>query len=315
MALSLSIGLCGILLGVPTPSPLPTAAGARAEEAQCNAPYRLETKFPLMQRLLEARLATAGLSSYLRSKHLAVALVDLSRKGRRYYAAVNGDEMMYAASIPKIAILLAVVEAVDAGRIEWTHEFDLKLFDMITASNNEDASWATDLVGLLEIEQVLRDPRYCLFDDVTGGRWVGRAYRAGGATNPDPRFNITHGATARQVARFYTLLEDGKLVSPHWSFRMLGLMSPPAHNHKFVAGLQGRPGVVFLARKSGTWKNFHSDSALIQHDGRRYVAVALSELRRGEDVMRKVIGVLDDLVMDGSYRKASPAGPERQARR
>src|SRR6185436_16307468 len=114
-------------------------------------------------------------------------------------------------------------------------------------------------------EEVLRDPKYCLYDDTNGGLWVGLSYGPTAKAHPDPHFSITHGATARQAARFYALLEAGKLVSPHWSFRMLGLMSPPAHFHKFVGGLQGREGVIFLARKSGTWRNFHADSALIQH--------------------------------------------------
>jgi beta-lactamase class A len=99
------------------------------------------------------------------------------------------------------------------------------------------------------------------------------------------------------------MLNNGEVLSRDWSQHLLALMGPPKHHHKFVAGLTGRTGVTFIARKSGTWREWHSDAALIQHDNERYVAVALSELSKGEEVMQELIRVLDDLVMQGKYRK------------
>jgi beta-lactamase class A len=167
----------------------------------------------------------------------------------------------------------------------------------------------------LEIERVLRSDKYCFYDEVHGGLWVGRAYRRGGASNRDPLFNISHGATARQAARFYAMLDAGRLVTKHWSFRMLGLMSPPKHFHKFVGGLSGESGVVFLARKSGTWRTSHADSALIQHHGNRYVAIGMADLKNGEAVMRDLIRVVDSVVVDGKYRRRTKKKPFRQVRR
>ncbi len=287
--------------------------GGSDSTPKCVAGYKLQKKNATLQKNLETRLAKAGFAKHLSKKRMAVALVDLSKPGSRYYAGINDDVMMYAASLPKIAILLTVIEAVNNGTLEWTREFDTRLQEMIVSSSNEDASWGTDLVGLLAIEKEMRDPRYCLYDDKDGGLWVGRAYRSGGATNRDPKNDISHGATARQAARFYTMLDAGELVSKEWSFRMLGLMSPPKHVHKFVNGLSDRQGVVFLARKSGTWRNFHADSALIQHFGARYVLVGLSELNDGEHVMRELVRIADDLMLDGAHRKAKKSN--KQARR
>lgn len=284
---------------------VPAEAGAKSSPERCRAPLRLEVKNAVLQRNLAARLEAQGWSKALQAQALSVAVVDLTDPKRPYYAGINDDHMMYAASVPKIGILLTVIEEVNAGRIKWAHAFDRRLQNMIVASSNPDASWATDLVGLLAIERTVRHPKYCFYDDTHGGLWVGRAYRSGGASNRDPLFNISHGATARQVARFYAMLNEGKLVSPHWSFRMLGLMSPPAHHHKFVAGLGKREGVVFLARKSGTWRNYHGDSALIQRFDRRYVLVGLSELRSGETVMRELAQVVDTLIEEGSHRRTT----------
>ncbi|MEZ4270947.1 MAG: serine hydrolase [Myxococcota bacterium] len=291
------------LLSTAVPRAAKSAASDRAQPAQCQSSYRLERKNATLQRLLVKRMRDKGWGRYMDKGLLAASLVDLSQKRRTYYAGINDDKMMYAASLPKIAILLAVIEAVRKGKLKWTHTFDRRLQNMIRASNNADASWAAELVGLKNIEELMRDPSYCFYDEKNGGLWVGRSYRRGGESNRDPLFGISHGASTRQAARFYTMLDAGKLVTPHWSFRMYGLMSPPAHHHKFVGGLGRVPGVVFLARKSGTWRNFHADSALIQHNGRTYVAVGISELKKGESIMRELIVIMDDLIMDGRHRR------------
>ena len=268
----------------------------------CKAPFPLTRVNKTMQRNLERRIRAARLMPLVERKRLTIALVDLSVPKRLYYAALNGDEMLYAASLPKIAILLTAAEHANEGRLTWTAEHDRRMHSMIVSSNNPDTAWAGDQVGLEGIAEVLRKPRYCLYDEVHGGLWVGRHYRRKTEVRRDPLHNISHGATARQAARFYVLLDRGRLVNPKWSQRMLGLMSPPRITHKFVAGLATRPGVSFAARKSGTWRTFHSDSALIQHDNARYVAVVLADNKHGEKIIRQVIGILDDIIMHGEHR-------------
>lgn len=298
------------------PAPVPVAVSRPAREStptrggevaafrrSCESLLPQSSKNRLMQQGLERRLAAAQLSRAVRRHRLAVAVVDLSGDDEIYYAGVNDDDMMYAASLPKIAILLAAAQAAYEGRLDWTAEHDHRLGVMITESSNVDATWGAELVGLPAIETVVRDPRYCLYDDVHGGLWVGRAYAPGGDEHRDPLHDLSHGATARQAARFYALLDRERLVSTGWSEHLLALMGPPKHQHKFVRGLADRTEVTFLARKSGTWRHWHADSALIQHGDRRYVAVALSELRDGEAVMQTVIRLVDDLVMEGRYRR------------
>lgn len=303
------IGLCLLQFAAAAKKRPAAAKNATKLKVGCKAPYRLTKKHRVLQRNLQKALRGAGLSRSLDRKRLGVSVVDLSSKKRVYYAGINDDAMMYAASLPKIAILLTVVEAVEQGRLKWTHDFDRRLSAMIRSSNNVDASWATDLVGLLAIEKVMRDPRYCFYDEKIGGLWVGRAFRKGGATHRDPLLNISHGASARQAARFYTMLYFSRLVTAHWSFRMLGLMAPPDHHHKFVAGLTRRGGVIFLARKSGSWRNFHADSALIKHKDKVYVLAAVSELSKGEVAMRSLAGIVDDLIMAGDHRKRGRQPP------
>ncbi len=276
------------------------APGARAEPCDVAAP--LAHRDPLLQNALEGALDRAGFGTVLRQKKLSVSLVDLTRPGTEYYAGVNDDHMVYAASLPKIGILLAVFEAVARGDVEWDETFRYRLGKMITISDNADATWGARLVGLRYIADIMVDPRYCLYEGGVGGLWVGRAFEKGGESYRDPLKSISHGATSRQTARFYVLLDREQLVTPYWSRVMLDLMTPPEYIHKFVKALWRRPRLEFVARKSGTWQDFHADSALIQHDRARYVLVGLSDHEDGEEMLRAVAPIADDVVTRGSHR-------------
>jgi beta-lactamase class A len=268
-----------------------------------DAPHPLEHRNPLLQQRLAVALQRAGMSAALRDRTLAVALADLSRPGEIYYAGLNDDHMMYAASLPKIGILLALTEALDRGEVAWNDSFRWRIKKMITISSNVDATWAAKLIGLRGIARVLRAPRYCLYDMEHGGLWVGRAFEKGGESYRDPLKAISHGASARQTARFYLMLDRGKLVSSHWSAWMQERMAPPEYIHKFVLALRGRSGLRFLARKSGTWEQFHSDSALIQHRSARYILVGLAEHPEGERLMQELARIADDIVVAGRHRR------------
>ena len=61
-----------------------------------------------------------------------------------------------------------------------------------------------------------------------GGLWLGKAY--GGPNDywkRDPLHNLSHGATTMAVARFFLLLQQGRLVSPEYSAEMKEILSKP----------------------------------------------------------------------------------------
>ncbi|MEZ4271450.1 MAG: serine hydrolase [Myxococcota bacterium] len=277
--------------------------GAPLWDTACPAPIPLQHKDPLLGGELALRLRQAGLREYLDNRSLAVAVLDLTWGAETFYAGFNDDEMLYAASLPKIAILLSVAHLANRGDIVWDSEFPQRLEKMITVSSNRFASWGVDVAGLAGIAAVVQDPQYCLYTAPAGGLWVGRAFRKTHHSRRDPLHDISHGATARQTVRLYALLDQGRGVSPYWSARMLDLMGPPGHHHKFVGGIGERSGVHFVARKSGTWRHFHADSALVQHAHARYIVVGLSELARGEKIMRRLSQIVDDVILAGDHRR------------
>lgn len=265
---------------------------------------------PLLQQGLEESLFSLGLLKAVKKKRLSVALVDITDHTSPRLAAVNGNEMMYAASLPKIAILLGAFERFARGELTLDDETHNKLTLMIRNSSNHAANEILNLVGKSYLARLLRSPRYALYDpDRNGGLWIGKDYGKTPAWKRDPIHNLSHGATALQAARFYYLLETGRLVSPELSRQMKSILGRPAIHHKFVKGLEGaRPGSR-IYRKSGTWKQYHADSAIIERDGRCYIAVALANSPRGERWLSNLIVRLDELIFRSETSPPRPSSP------
>jgi beta-lactamase class A len=130
-----------------------------------------------------------------------------------------------------------------------------------------------DLVGREELIALLWSPEYDFYDaDGEGGLWVGKAYDSRPAYLRDPLYNLSHGAMAFQVARFYYRLQNGTRVSPEPSGLMQEAGSEPGIHHKLVKGLRRIAGLQLL-RKSGTWQDYHADSALVRSKADIYIIV------------------------------------------
>lgn len=250
-----------------------------------------------LQDGLESCLRDLNLDKAAARNKLSVALVDITDPSHPLLAEINGDRMMYAASLPKIAILLGAFERIDRGEMELDSATEKTLTQMIRNSSNRAATEMLNRVGKGFLADLLQSDKYRLYDPLyNGGLWVGKEYGKAGAWKRDPLANLSHGATAFQVARFYYLLETGQLVSPQKSLEMKNILSKPAIQHKFVKGLKSRPGAE-IYRKSGSWRQYHADSALIEHNGRRYIAVALAEDANAGEWLSRLIVRLDDLIL------------------
>ena len=253
-----------------------------------------------LQHALERVLAEAPFKQHVTRGRLSVALVDLSTPGTIRFAGVDEDRMRYAASLPKIAIMLAVFEQIERGNLQYTPALRAKLEGMIRRSENRTASDLIRLVGFDAIESVLRDPHYDLYDrERNGGLWVGKGYGGIGVWRRDPLYSISHGATARQVGRFLVMLDQGLLISPTASAEMKRIMGNPEIEHKFVLGLRNRSGLKIF-RKSGTYKQWHADAAIVEHGTHKYVAVGLLEATQWHGVLSTLIGRLDDIIMQSA---------------
>jgi len=250
-----------------------------------------------LQEGLEAIIEKQGLTNAIKEQELSVVLMIVTDPNQPHLAELNGSNMVYAASLPKIAILLGAAVEIDDGRLKLNDELQVDLDNMIRYSCNSCATKVLEQVGREELLEILQSPRYNFYDqNGTGGLWVGKDYAPGTAYHRDPVANLSHGATAFQAARFYYELQNGNLASPEQTKLMMEALSNPGIQHKFVKGLKAFPGLE-LFRKSGSWRDYHADSALVRTKGLAYIIVALSHNPKGAIWLEKLAAPLHKLAV------------------
>lgn len=229
----------------------------------------------------------------------AVGLLDVRRQR---LALIRPDREEYAASVPKIGILLAYFQMHPeaATHLEAQTRHDLGL--MTKASDNAMATKFSRELGLREIQAVLNAYRF--YDtNHGGGIWMGKHYGQGGERIGSPLGDNSHAATVRQLLRFFLRLEQGTLVSPAASRTMREIFASPDIPHddiKFVRGLAGRD--VQILRKWGSWQDWQHDCAVVHGPQRHYILVAMTKHPRGDDYLADLARAVDDLML------ASPPG-------
>jgi beta-lactamase class A len=246
---------------------------------------------PALQKQLETVDANIRAQYGMTSEQTAVGLLD-GRTSR--LAMLRADCEYYAASVAKIGVLLAYFQMRPGATIDSTTRHELGL--MIKASSNELAAKFSRQVGLKQIQQVLES--YYFYDAQRGGGlWVGKHYGDDSERFGSPAGDHSHGATVRQLLRFYLLLERGRLISPAASATMRDIFASPQIPHdgiKFVKALAGRE--VTLLRKWGSWEDWLHDSAIVTGPGRHYILAALTHHPRGDDYLVALAGAVDDLM-------------------
>ncbi|MCU0643306.1 MAG: class A beta-lactamase-related serine hydrolase [bacterium] len=260
-----------------------------------------------LQKELERKLKqNKSWAKLINNEKMAVGLVDISDSSDIKFARVNGDLMMYAASLPKLAILLAAAQSLDDKTLPETPAILHDMRIMISRSDNDAATRMIDRIGFEKIESVLTDPKYELYDvERGGGLWCGKRYAKDSKRYPDPLMGLSHGATVTQACRFYYMLAMGQLVNRKRSIQMLNVLSDPEIHHKFVNTLDSIAPGVKLYRKSGTWRNWHSDSVMVWGPAwRKYILVGLIDNKQGENILRELIPAVEEILKSQARHKA-----------
>ena len=250
-----------------------------------------------LQKQLETILDDLGLARPIKEKRLSVSLVDITDLKKPRVAEVNGNVMMYAASVPKLAILLGAFVEIREGHMTLDNDTRQSLTEMIRFSSNQEATRMLNRVGKDRVLEILQSNEFDLYDlESNGGLWIGKEYGKSPAYERDPLHNFSHGATAMQVARFYYLLETGQVVGKQRSAEMKAILADPGIKHKFVKGLAEFQDIE-IYRKSGTWRHWHGDSALIEAGEKRYIIVGLAEDPKGGEWMTQMVKPIHKLMV------------------
>jgi beta-lactamase class A len=254
-----------------------------------------------LQAALDAALyAEPIFRAKLKNKSASIVLVDVTRDKQPEVAGYNPELMLYAASLPKIAIVLGAFVEIDAGRLALDDELRRQLVRMVKVSSNRDATAVLNKVGSERLAEILQDPKHGkLYDPAHGGGlWVGKAYDKSPAWKRDPIHGISQGASAMAAARFFYGAANGTLIDEKHRPLLQEIFGEPALQHKFVKGLKGRDVAIY--RKSGTWRHYHSDAGVVVHPdgGAAYIVAAIGHNTQGGDLLVKLIRVVDDLMQE-----------------
>jgi beta-lactamase class A len=233
------------------------------------------------------------------SEQTAVGVLDLNTLR---LAMIHPDREEYAASVPKVGILLAYFQLHPEAATNLNPQTRHELALMVKLSNNEAAEKLSRELGLKQIQAVL--DAYHFYDaNHGGGIWVGKHYGKGDERYGDPVGNHAHAATVRQLLRYFLMLEQGKLVSPAASQAMREIFASPDIPHdniKFVKGFAGRD--VQIIRKWGSWEDWLHDAAVVTGGGRHYILVSLTKHPKGDDYLVDLAKAVDGLLMGGDSR-------------
>ena len=268
-----------------------------------------------LQSRLEQLLRRLDLMQAVQDGRLSVALAILDDSQRPRLAELNGRQMFYAASLPKIAILLGAAVELERGALTMDRQLQTDLNEMIRVSCNACATRVLERVGRERLIEILESPEYRFYDrGGDGGLWVGKPYARGKAYQRDPIAGKSHGANTLQVVRFYCALNQGDLVSPEQSELMLDALRAPGIHHKFVQALDSfETDAVY--RKSGTWQGYHADSAMVESGDRTYVMVALAHDPAGARWLERLgtgLHLLATSWQDSGVEAVSVKAPEPQ---
>lgn len=264
--------------------------------------YTLDYETPVdpgLQRKLERIDAELRDQYGMTTQQTAVGLLDL--KTLRL-AMIHPDREEYAASVPKIGILLAWFQLHPQASTNLDPQTCHELGLMIKASGNEMAAKFSQEIGLKKIQAVL-DADHFYDRDHGGGIWVGKHYGKGSERIGDPVADHSHAATVRQLLRYFLLLEQGKLISPAASKMMRRIFESPdiAHdNIKFVKALADRN--VRIIRKWGSWEEWRHDTAVVTGSRRHYILVALTHHPKGDEYLEALARAADELMTGGKER-------------
>jgi hypothetical protein len=213
--------LCGVFLG---------GADACAQPAY---PDLWDSHDPELQAELDEAFGKApGFWEDVRKREFGSVVVDVTDLRRPRVASYNPELMLYAASLPKIAIVLGIFVEVDGGALMLDDETRAQLIRTVRNSSNRGATALLHKVGFERLAEIFGDP---------------------------------------------------------------------AIKHKFVKGLEDREGVR-IYRKSGTWRNFHADSAVVDRDDHAYIAVSIDQHPKAGHHMVDGIRIVDDVMSERARR-------------
>jgi beta-lactamase class A len=292
---------CAICFALP-----PVLLAPSPARAETTYPDLRDSHDPVLQKAMDNALGPSHPKfwSGVKKKEFGVVIADVTDLHHPKVAWYNPELMLYAASLPKIAIVLGVFVEIDRGRLKLDSETRNQLIRAVRNSSNRDATALLHKVGFERLAEILQDERYgkLYAPAYGGGLWVGKAYGKAPAWKRDPIKGLSHAASAMQAARLYFGLMTGTILDTKYLPELEKVFGNPAIKHKFVKGLEGRKDVEIF-RKSGTWRDYHSDSAVVARENLVYIVVYIDNNPDAGRGAVDGIKIIDDVLLSHTRKK------------
>jgi hypothetical protein len=186
-----------------------TTLSASAEN-KVDYPSLWDSSDPALQRQLKTIMGTLGYDRAISDKRLAVVLVDITRLHKPRVAALNGNTMIYAASVPKLAILLGAFVEIREGNMALDDTTRDSLTQMIRYSSNVEATRMLNLVGKERLRFCNQKNLICTIRRSMAGSGLARSMAS---HRPIGAIPCTISRTGRRPCRwrgFTTCLKPGR---------------------------------------------------------------------------------------------------------
>lgn len=249
-------------------------------------------------------------ASELKSRDLAISLVDLSEAGSTRHGSFHGDELIYPASVVKLFYLVAVHRWLEDKKLEDSEELQRALRDMIVESSNDATNYLLDLLTdtlsgpeLLEAEMKVWAQKRNVINEYFAGLGYKKINVNQKVWGDGPygrermfigeAFERRNKLSTNSVARLLVEIVEGAAVSQARSKMMMDLLKrditvpsddPDDQATKFIA--PALPKGSKLWSKAGWMSTARHDAAYFElPDGRRFVLVIFTVNHGKEDAI------------------------------
>jgi beta-lactamase class A len=222
------------------------------------------------------------------------------------YSEAGADRVLPAASTIKLPILIALFQAVDAGKVQLTEQLTITKASIADGSGDLQAEKPGTKVSILVVATKMMtisdNTATNLIIDRLGGKAVlNEQFRIWGLTattinNPLPDLEGTNTTTAKELARSMMAIQRGKIVSDVSRAQIWDMMSHVKRNTMLPKGLGSG---AKIAHKTGDIGTLVADVGSIESpSGKNYLAAVLVKRRRNDPAGPELIRQMSKIVYD-----------------
>ncbi|MGA9378654.1 MAG: serine hydrolase [Phormidium sp.] len=270
------------------------------------------TTFNLTQEIAPLKTQIAAVSSENSLFTPGVFVIDLESGS---YVDVNGNNVIAVASTIKVPILIAFLQDVEAGKIQWDEKLTLKPeFRASGSGNMQHRKPGTEFTAEDVVKRMItisdNTATNMVIDRLGGMEALNRRFQEWGLTttalrNPLPDTKGTNTSSPRELAVVMARVMRGELLSAEKRDRMIDIMQQTENNNLLPKGIgEGAK----IAHKTGNIGSMLADVGMVYlPSGKQYIIAVMVQRPRRDVRAQKIIQQISSTTYQ--YFNQSPQTP------